>query len=98
MFPLRLWTFLASSSGRFEKRFEAATEVALLQKPIPQDELIEEDGPQDEALSRLLPFGRHLRMPLEERFELLIPRLDRPGAEQMQDTADFPARIICQLP
>ncbi len=66
-----------SSSGSFEKRFEAATKLVLMQKPIPEDELIEEDGPQNEALSRLLPLRRHLSMPLKKGFELLIPRLDR---------------------
>jgi hypothetical protein len=65
-----------------------------MEKPVPQDELIEEDGAQDEALCRLFPFRWHLSMSFKEGFELLIPRLHRPGAQQMKDAANFPSRII----
>src|SRR5919199_4925717 len=76
-------------SGSLEKGFEPNPEVHRMLLPIPQRQLVHENRTQGEAPGVGQPLRRHLPMPIEDPFELLVEVLNRDRAQLVEDPPHF---------
>jgi hypothetical protein len=61
----------------FDKVLQADAEVIARLEAVPDGELIDEHGTEDEAAGRQEPTGRHRLPDIKDAFELAVEVLDR---------------------
>ena len=80
-------------SGGVEKRLQADAQAATSLVVMPQRQLIEEEGAEQEALGRQQAAGGYVAQAAEDGFELGVEVLDAVGAQLMEDAADLDAIV-----